>query len=107
VGTAVTEWNAKSLGRSDANIRSKFTGRNKESETQEICGYDGECLTYVKAVDKGRIVENWSVGRRILEQGSENRALEIPALMISYNQLDSQRLCPGFDDSYRLGMTAS
>ena len=49
MGTAITEWNTESLRRSDTDICSKLARRNKESQTQKICGDHGERLSLHEA----------------------------------------------------------
>ena len=58
----------------------------------------------MKPADKGRVIVNRSVRRRVLEQGPEDRAFKIPSQMIFDDHFDAQGLGSGLDDSDRLRM---
>ena len=101
--TSETGRDAKSLGRTDNDIRPQRSRRRDQRERQQVGGDDGEGTGFVRAGDKTFQVADRSVGGRVLKEGAENRFFGTGLRRPAENP-DAQRFRPRANQGNRLGM---
>src|SRR5215831_7114449 len=103
--TTKAERNSEALSRSDANIRSKLSRRQEQSQAEKVRRNHGQRLMFMQSLKKRRVVNNLAVCRRILYKRPKEGDGEIPGIVITDNDIDPQRLRTCFHDGNRLRMT--
>ena len=108
VRPAVTERHAEPLRAADGHVGAQLPGGNQHRQGEQIGRHHHQRAVGMGALDEGPVVVQLTVGRRVLQQGAEDLAIEPLALdggMITHDQIDPEGLGARLEDRDGLRMT--
>ncbi len=102
VRTTISHRYTKTLGSSDNNIRTPFSGRYQQYKTHQICSHRQQTSVGMNFIGKSLIISDFSVRCRILYQCTENLRCKLKRIIISINQFYTLRSSTGNQNIFYL-----